>query len=86
MDISFDIMNIRDIHSDIFDLKPSLVLFSSVDNPKLQPWLRSVFLQYFKDWLANSIIEVTKILLQHEVANVLTLRFSQNLLENYFGR
>ena len=114
-DTFFDIMNIRDIHSHNFDLKPSLIPFSRVDDPRFS-WLRNVFLQYFEDWLAsieqrpgnfsktaknkmfitretyvglkisvNSIIEATQFLLQHEVQYVLTERFCQDALENYFG-
>ena len=35
---------------------------------------------------ANSIIEAVQFLLQHEVRCVLPKRFSQDPLENYFGR
>ena len=52
MDMVFDIMNIRDIHSHKFELKPSLLPFSRVDDPRFS-WLRDVFLQYFEDWLAS---------------------------------
>ena len=45
-------MNIRDINSHKFELKPSLLPFSRVDNPR-SSWLRNVFLQYFEDWLAS---------------------------------
>ena len=34
----------------------------------------------------NSIIEATQFLLQHQVKYVLTERFCQDPLENYFGR
>ena len=116
MDKFFDILNIKDINSHKFDLKPSLVPFSTVDDARFS-WLRNVFLQYFEDWLqsienrgdnfskraknkmfisretykglkisVNSIIEAVQFLLQHEVRYVLTERFSQDSLENYFGR
>ena len=51
MDMFFDIMNIRDINFHKFELKPSLLPFSRVDDPRFS-WLRNVFLQYFEDWLA----------------------------------
>ena len=116
MDTFFDIMNIRHIHSHEFEQKPSLIPFSSVDDPRFS-WLRNVFLQYFEDWLTsieqregnftkkdknrmfisretheglkitvNSIIEATQFLLQHEVKYVITERFCQDPLENYFGK
>ena len=44
-------MNIRDINSHKFELKP-LLLTSRVDDPQFL-WLRSVFLQYSEDWLAS---------------------------------
>ena len=115
MDMFFDIMNIRDINSHKFELKPSLLPFSRVDDPRFS-WLRNVFLQYFEDWLASieqrpgnfskkakgkmlisqetykgfkikvsSMIEAVQFLLQHEVSYVLTERFCQDPLENYFG-
>ena len=108
-------MNIRDVISHKFDLKPSLIPFSSINDPRLS-WLRNVFLQCFDDWLnstdyregkfsrnsknkmfasqqtyeglkisINAIIEAIQFLLQHEVRYVLTERFSQDPLENYFG-
>ena len=43
-------MNIRDVNSHKFDLKPSIIPFSSIDDPRFS-WLRNVFLQYFDDWL-----------------------------------
>ena len=52
MDTFFDIMNIRDVNSQKFDLKP-LIPFSSINDPRLF-WLRNVFLYCFDDWL-NSI-------------------------------
>ena len=52
MDMFFDIMNIRDINSHKFELKPSLLQFSRVDDPRFS-WLWNVFLQYFEDWLAS---------------------------------
>ena len=116
MDTFFDIMNIRDVNSHKFDLKPSFILFSSIDDPRFS-WLRNVFLQYFDDWhhsiehregnfsrngknkmfisqqtyeglkiSVNAIIEPVQFLLQHEVRYVLTERFSQDSLGNYFGR
>ena len=48
MDMFFDIMNIRNIHSHKFELKPSLLPFSKVDDPRFS-WLQNVFLQYFED-------------------------------------
>ena len=51
-DMFFDIMNIRDISSHKFELKPSLLPYSRVDDPRLS-WLPNVFLQYFEDWLAS---------------------------------
>ena len=47
MDTFFDIMNIRDVNSHKFDIKPSLIPFSSIDDPRFS-WLRNVFLQYFE--------------------------------------
>ena len=116
MDTFFDIMNMRDIHSHEFQCKPSLLLFTSIEDPRFS-WLRNVFLQYFEDWLAsieqrdgnfskkeknkmfislqtyeglkisvNSIIDSVQFLLQHQVRYVLTERFCQDPLENYFGR
>ena len=115
MDTFFDIMNIRDVNSHKFDLKP-LIPFSSINDPRLF-WLRNVFLYCFDDWLnsiepregkfsrkaknemfvsqqtyeglkisVNAIIEAVQFLLQHEVRYVLTERFSQDSLGNYFGR
>ena len=48
----FDIMNIRDINFHKFELKPSLLPFSRVDDPPFS-CLRNVFLQYFEDWLTS---------------------------------
>ena len=45
----FDIMNIRDVNSHKFDLKPSVVPFSSICDPRFS-WKRNVFLQYFDEW------------------------------------
>ena len=50
MDTFFNIMNIRDVNSHKFDLKPSLIPFSSINDPRFS-WLRNVFLQYLDDWL-----------------------------------
>ena len=116
MNIFFDIMNFRDVNSHKFDLKPSLIPFSLIDDARFS-WLRNVFLQYFDDWLhsikhrqdnfsrnakskmfisqqtyeglkisVNAIIEAVQFLLQLEIKYVLTERFSQDPLENYFGR
>ena len=52
MDTFFDIMKIRDIHSHQFLRKPSLMPFTSNDDPRFS-WLRNVFLQYFEDWLTS---------------------------------
>ena len=52
MDISLDMMNIRYINSHKFELEPSLLPFSRVDDPRFS-WLRNVFLRYFEDWLAS---------------------------------
>ena len=45
-------MNIRDINSHKFELKPLLLTFPRVDDPQFL-WLRSVVLQYSEDWLAS---------------------------------
>ena len=50
MDILFDAVNIRDVNSHKFNLKSSLIIFSSIDDPRFS-WLRNIFLQYFDDWL-----------------------------------
>ena len=42
-DMFFDIMNIRDIISHKFELRPSVVPFSRVDDPQFS-WIRNVFL------------------------------------------
>ena len=47
-DMFFDIVNIRDINSHKFELKPSLLPFSRVDDPQFS-WLQNIFLQYFED-------------------------------------
>ena len=116
MVVLFDAVNIRDVTSHKFNLKSSLIMFSSIDDPRFS-WLRNVFLQYFDDWLhsieqregnfsknannemfisqqtyealkisVNSIIEAVQFLLQQKVRCVLAERFSQDSLENYFGR
>ena len=115
MDTFFDIMNIRNPNAHMFQQKPALEPFTSVDDPRFS-WLRNVFLQYFEDWLqsiedrpgnfslnaknrmfisretyegikitVHSITEATQFLLQHGVHYVLTERFCQDALENYFG-
>ena len=53
MDMFFNRMDIRDINSHKFELKPSLLPFSRVDVPRFS-WLRNVFLQYFEDWLVST--------------------------------
>ena len=50
MDAFFESMNIRDKNSRKFDLKPSLIPFSLIDDPRFS-WLRSMLLQFFDDWL-----------------------------------
>ena len=50
MDTFYDVMNIRDVNSHKFDLKPSLIPFSSIDNTRFS-WLRNVFLQYVDECL-----------------------------------
>ena len=45
-------MNIRDINSHKFELKPSFLTFPRADDPQFL-WLRSVFLQQSEDWLAS---------------------------------
>ena len=40
MDMFFDVMNIRNIHSYKFELKPSLLPFSKVDDPQFS-WLQA---------------------------------------------
>ena len=52
MDTFFDILNIRDVNSHKFDLKPSLVPFSTINDPRFS-WLCNIFLQYFEDWLQS---------------------------------
>ena len=52
MDMLFDTMNIRDINCHKFELKPSLLQFSRVDDSRFS-MLRNVFLQYFEDWLTS---------------------------------
>ena len=42
---------IRDINSHKSELKPSLLPFSRVDDPRFS-WLQNFFLQYLEDWLA----------------------------------
>ena len=51
-DTFFDITNIRDINSHKFELKPSLLPFSRVDDPRFS-WLQNIFLQYFEDRLPS---------------------------------
>ena len=53
IDTFFDIVNIRDINSHKFDLKPSVIPFSSINDPRFS-WLWNVFLQYFDDWLHST--------------------------------
>ena len=62
MNTFFNIMNIRHVNSHKFDLKPSLMPFSLINDPRLS-WLKNVFLQYFDDWLTVKIafLEMQKI-------------------------
>ena len=53
MDMFFNMINIRDKTSPKFELKPSLLPFSRVDNPRFS-WLQNVFLQYFEYCLTST--------------------------------
>ena len=53
MDMFVDTMNMRDIIFHKFELRPSLLPFSIVDDPR-HSWFRNVFLQYFEDWLVST--------------------------------
>ena len=53
MDMFVDTMNMTDIIFHKFELRPSLLPFSIVDDPR-HSWFRNVFLQYFEDWLVST--------------------------------
>ena len=45
IDTFFDIMNIQDVNSHKFDLKPSIIRFSSINDPSFS-WLQNVSTEF----------------------------------------
>ena len=58
IDTFFNIMNIWDVNSHKFDLKPSLITFSSIDDPRFS-WLGNVF--YFYSILMTGFIPLNTV-------------------------
>ena len=98
----FDIMNVSSTTASSRELKLFNAPFSSINDPRFswlknqllkyfENWLKSIEERlgaYTKSEkvIEHSVIELVKFLFMHKVSYVLTERFSQDPLENYFGK